>query len=410
MPSPRDARSPRIDHGQWRTPGVGRLSRSDGHRRFGEPLGESGRGRPFRLWVPVAVSAVVQVPYAIAHAVRGSGETRPVALAALALAVLAPVVLTAARRYPGPVVAIVAAAASAGLLLDQGGPPYVALAFAIVGALARGARVWAWIAIAAAWAVTLVGGALLGIDWRPFQVAGTTFGVLVLLGVGEFARTRRERFAQMSVRMASIRETELQAERVRIARELHDVLAHSLSQINVQAGVGLHLSDSDPAKAAEALSNIKESSRTALDEVRAVLGVLRSDQDAPPLRPEPDLDGIAALATSVSAAGVGVDLVQDVTATPPTAVQSAVYRIVQESLTNVVRHSGATSAAVRITDQGGDIVVEVRDDGHGASGGPSEGRGLIGMRERATLLGGELTTHSDPTGFTVRATLPGAST
>jgi hypothetical protein len=127
----------------------------------------------------------------------------------------------------------------------------------------------------------------------------------------------------------------VQAERVRIARELHDVLAHSLSQINVQAGVGLHLMDKQPEKAAAALASIKETSKTALDEVRSVLGVLRAEGGADPsapLVPEPDLARLAGLAASVTSQGIDVSLDNRFGAVPQ-AVQLAVYRIVQESLT-----------------------------------------------------------------------------
>ncbi|CAN5296705.1 hypothetical protein BH09ACT5_BH09ACT5_22020 [soil metagenome] len=204
----------------------------------------------------------------------------------------------------------------------------------------------------------------------------------------------------------------MQAERVRIARELHDVLAHSLSQINVQASVGLHLMDKQPARASEALASIKETSKTALDEVRSVLGVLRAEggQDpSAPLVPEPDLSRLPGLAASVTSQGVEVALRNDV-ADAPKAVQLAVYRIVQESLTNVVRHAGATHAAVVIAQEGDDYVVTVDDDGsgpHAHADGTTGGRGLLGMHERAELLGGTLTTGASPLGgFRVTARIP----
>ena len=130
------------------------------------------------------------------------------------------------------------------------------------------------------------------------------------------------------------------------------MLAHSLSQINVQAGVGLHLMDKQPQQAAAALASIKEVSKTALDEVRSVLGILRSEDGADPgapLVPEPDLSRLPGLAASVTAQGVTVELQNSLTAPPPAAAQLAIYRIVQESLTNVVRHAQATRATVSIS-------------------------------------------------------------
>jgi signal transduction histidine kinase len=209
--------------------------------------------------------------------------------------------------------------------------------------------------------------------------------------------------------VAQRKQSEVQAERVRIARELHDVLAHSLSQINVQAGVGLHLMEKQPEKAAEALASIKETSKTALDEVRSVLGVLRAEggQDpSAPLVPEPDLSRLPGLAASVTSQGVEVALENGV-ADAPKAVQLAIYRIVQESLTNVVRHARATHARVSISIDKSHYVVAVGDDGTGLSDEITGGRGLLGMRERAELLGGTLATGVSPLGgLQVTARIP----
>ena len=190
---------------------------------------------------------------------------------------------------------------------------------------------------------------------------------------------------------------------MRIARELHDVLAHSLSQINVQAGVGLHLADTQPEKAAEALAAIKRASKEALDDVRAVLGVLREDGEAP-RAPQP---GTARIADLVAATGVpGAEVVLDdrLEDEPPAPVGAAAYRIVQEGLTNVARHGeGVTRVDVVLAPEPGGIRVEVRDDGRAASVVP--GRGLAGMRERAEQLGGTFEVVQDD-GFAVRAHLP----
>ncbi len=364
-----------------------------------------------RLLFPVVVSLLVQLPPALYFLLLSSGQDLASSGAALALALAGPLALLGARRLPGPVVAFVTAAASADFLLAAPGQglPFIALAFAIGGAVARGARVWAWVSVGLGWAATLALGVGLGYDWHPARVAITTLGILIVFGMGEGLRTRSENFEKYRRSLQQRRQTEVQAERVRIARELHDVLAHSLSQINVQASVGLHLMDKQPARAAEALASIKETSKTALDEVRSVLGVLRSengeDLDAP-LVPEPDLSRLAGLAASVTSQGVAVTLSSTVDDAPK-AVQLAVYRIVQESLTNVVRHAGATRATVDIRPVDGDVVVSVSDDGTGIAEGTESGRGLLGMRERAELLGGTLETGTGPDGgLLVTARLP----
>jgi len=373
-----------------------------------------------RLWLPVIVSFLVQVPAVflvwhpatrqVMHAALSPGAL----VLGLGVALVGPLALIAARRFPGPVVAIVTVAASADLLLHSGndGPPYIALAFAIVSAIVRGARVWAWASISAAWVVTLVVGIAVGLSWQPIRLVGITLGILLVVGIGEGVRTRRERFDEISRRFAERQQSEVQAERVRIARELHDVLAHSLSQINVQASVGLHLLDKQPGTAAEALASIKETSKTALDEVRSVLGVLRAEggvDPSAPLVPEPDLSRLPGLVASVTARGLRVQLSNELESTPSAATQLALYRIAQESLTNVLRHAAATTATLRLVEDGGFYVLSIRDNGSG-SGAPkhdSGGRGLLGMRERAELLGGKLEAGAaDGGGFLVTARIP----
>ena len=362
-----------------------------------------------RLLIPVFISLVVQLPAAlfwVAYLDVASFST----IAVLVLAVVGPLVLLAARRFPGPTVVVMTALACADFLVADSnpGPPYIALAFAIGGAIVRGARLWAWLSIGVGWLVTLVVGIVMQFDWNPGRIAGTTLGVLVVFGIAESIRTRREHYAEFRRRVQQRKQSEVQAERVRIARELHDVLAHSLSQINVQAGVGLHLMEKQPEKAKEALASIKETSKTALDEVRSVLGVLRAEGQDPnaPLVPEPDLSRLPGLVASVTSQGVEVTFTSTVDDAPKPA-QLAIYRIVQESLTNVVRHADATSATVDLREADGSFVVTVADDGTGYDGAATEGRGILGMRERAELLGGTLeTTRSELGGLQVVARIP----
>jgi signal transduction histidine kinase len=374
------------DHPQWNGPWMG---------------GEHSRAAlRVRLVFPVVFSLIIQVPSVFLTFAQGHSpealHLAPTQFAlALALTVLGPLALLGLRRFPGPVVAIVSACSALDLFVagPDNSPVYIALAFAIVGSISRGARVWAWVSVGSAWVVSLTASLILGTSWTPARIAATTLGILIVFGIGESARTRSDRFAQIARIRAQRRQSEVQAERVRIARELHDVLAHSLSQINVQAGVGLHLMDSRPDKARDALASIKDTSKSALDEVRSVLGVLRaegSDENAAPLVPESDLSRLDWLAASVSTQGVEVTI----TGHPvhvPQATQLAMFRIVQESLTNIVRHAKATTALVHLTDTGGFYEVSITDNGTApAPTGDSEGRGLLGMRERAELLGGTL--------------------
>ncbi|MGN6501818.1 MAG: sensor histidine kinase [Pseudolysinimonas sp.] len=361
------------------------------------------------LWLPVIISFAIQVPSAVIVSRFTGLPPRETALSVL-IAVVGPLALIAARRFPGPVVAITAVAASADLFVNaRGGPPYVALAFAILSAVVRGQRIWAWVSIGVCWIASITLAGILGrAEWTPFRIAGTTLGILIVFGIGESIRSRRERVREFRRLASERRQSTVQAERVRIARELHDVLAHSLSQINVQAGVGLHLMEKQPDKAKEALASIKDTSKSALDEVRSVLGMLRAE-GAPvdaPLVPEPDLDRLPAL---VASSGLDVRLDDRIDhAAVPAQAQLAMYRVVQESLTNVSRHAaGVTHVDITLERAGEHYVVSVRDDGRGDTAHESGGRGLLGMRERAELLGGHLSAGpAEGGGFEVRMEIP----
>ncbi|WP_344506530.1 sensor histidine kinase [Dactylosporangium maewongense] len=199
-------------------------------------------------------------------------------------------------------------------------------------------------------------------------------------------------------------------ERLRIARELHDVVAHSMSVITVQATYGRLMLDREPAKASDALAAIETTGRESLAELRRVLGALRDERPAA-TAPAPGLPDLPRLAAQTEAAGVRVDLA--VTGDPRplgAGLELTVYRIVQEALTNVIRHAAATRARVSVAYTGAEVTVEVTDDGRGAEevlDPAADGHGLSGMRERAALFGGTLSTASPPLGgFMVRAALP----
>jgi signal transduction histidine kinase len=376
--------------------------------------GPGFRGLPpgFRLWFPVIASFLVQVPATFFLLWRTGPYEPATAASAVALAAAGPLLLIGARRFPGPVVAGVTAATVADLLLPPlFGPPFLALIFALLAGILRGARVWVYTSVVTGWLVAVLGGSMLGTEWHPVRIAFVTAGVALLIALAEGGRSRREHIREARQRSLQHRTTVEQAERMRIARELHDVLAHSLSQIYVQAGMGLHLMDSQPEKTRESLANIKTSSKTALDEVRGVLAFLRSDASDPASRtPGPDLSALPQLVDSFRSQGIDVVFDNSVTELPPARVQLALYRVAQESLTNVLRHANASKVAVVIEDVGDSIRLRVSDNGSGMSQDARDeasGSGLLGMAERVTLLGGSFAVGDGPAGgFVVTVFVP----
>jgi len=244
--------------------------------------------------------------------------------------------------------------------------------------------------------------------------------------VGDSVRTRRtytaglaEQAAQRQRETVERAQRSVAEERLQIARELHDVVAHSLSVIAVQSGVGRHVIDEQPAEAKKALAAVEMTSRSALDELRRMLGVLRRDDGVPAaLAPAPDIGSLGPLIEQVQMAGYVVDLdVQSTTvATVAATVGLSIYRIVQEALTNVVKHAGPARVLVEIRDEADDLVLEVSDDGggqlHSVTGGngTDDGgahHGIVGMRERVALFDGALSAGPRPGGgFRVLARFP----
>jgi signal transduction histidine kinase len=219
-------------------------------------------------------------------------------------------------------------------------------------------------------------------EWEFEDLPQVLPALAVVIAAGEIARIRRAYLSQS-------RQRAVDAERLRISRELHDVLVHHMSVINVQAGAALLR----PAHATEALGVIKQASRDALDEVRSTIGVLR----APGIRQLDDL------VERVCTDGLTVrKRIRGDTELPPD-VDHVAYRIVQEALTNVVRHAEATRVTVQLDHRPGEVTVAVSDNGKGSTS--PLGNGLSGMRERVTALGGELVTSSEP-GFRVAARIP----
>ncbi len=227
--------------------------------------------------------------------------------------------------------------------------------------------------------------------------------------VGWTMQSRRLRFDALEREQGEASRRAAADERLRIAQELHDVVAHSLGVIAVQAGVGMHVIDKDPDEARRALEHISRTSRSSLAEIRRLLGLVRSGEPTVAYSPTPGLADLPQLARDVDEAGLPVDLdVADGTGGLPPGVELAAYRIVQEALTNAVRHAHAQKATVRIDRSAGRLHVVVSDDGSGSKGGGrSGGHGLVGMRERVAVYGGSLEVGPSPEGgFRVDATIP----
>jgi signal transduction histidine kinase len=321
--------------------------------------------------------------------------------------------LVARRRFPVATLTVVFLTTLwYAITPNPSGPIWVALTVAFGTAIymrKRAAAITSWVAgyVAFLWGPPLVG------THRAPSAAGA-FGLAVLLlfmlAVAEWIRLRNQRAAAMERGYAEAARRRAGEERLRIARDLHDVVAHNISVINVQANTALHLMDRQPDRARTALSTINDVSKQALIELRSILGVLRDVDEDAPLAPSAGLDHLDELVNHANAAGLTIRLEEHGHKVPlPISVDLAAHRIVQEALTNTVRHSGATAALVRIAYDQRAVTVEVEDDGR--PGNPirmnGTGNGIIGMGERADALGGRL--QAGPRtggGFRVKAWLP----
>jgi signal transduction histidine kinase len=327
------------------------------------------------------------------------------------LLAVGPVALVARRRHPVPVLWVCFAAT---LPPSSGsGVANVSFIVAFFVAATAGKRYSAWLvqAIHFVWTIWLA-PLVYGYANPPVNDALLLAGwVLAVVIAAEAYRLRAERAAATRASRQIEQRRQQSEERLRVARDLHDVIGHNISLINVQASMGLDLMDGQPEQARAALSAIKSASKEALEELRTMLTTLRQDGDAGPRSPAPGLDSLPELIELTRAAGLSVEVQVAGRAPPlPAAVHLAAYRIVQESLTNVTRHAGRARVTVRVTYDDADVHVEIDDDGTAPSGGGSAigtGSGITGMRERAAALGGDLSAgfrHGG--GFRVSARLP----
>jgi signal transduction histidine kinase len=359
------------------------------------------------------VLAAIQVTGST-FAAENQPEREPLDALGYALLVAGPTALLWRERYPVTVLWTVMIVTLAYLLSGYPfGPVVLSVILALYTAVVGGNRLAAWLAAAALYGGHFALDYLLnGSSPALGQVGGVAAWLMVVLAASEVARYRRESVIEAQQIREEGSRRRASEERLGIARELHDVLAHNISLINVQSGVALHLMDRQPEQARKALTAIEAASRDALVELRSVLDVLRQPEEGAPRAPAPGLARLESLLTQARAAGLEVETrVDSNIGHLPAPVDQAVYRVVQEALTNVIKHAGARKATVRIRDGEGELEVAIEDDGRGTrqQTGHTEsgGSGIPGMRERVAALGGRFEAGpSQGGGFRVRAQLP----
>jgi signal transduction histidine kinase len=363
--------------------------------------------------IAVALAVALQLHLAL----RDEGA---VAIVDVAGGLLLTLPLAARRRAPLVVAGVFGATAIlnavfGGGLFEGEPPPFAslvagAIAFYSVGAYSedRYALAGVGIGVVLVWSAILASG---DIDVQSFLFSAG----LVVVAPWLAGRTRRSRGLRLAALEREQRQRELNAvaeERTRIARELHDVVAHNVGLMVVQAQGARRVLDRDPERAREALETIERTGRAALDEMRRSLGALRKPGSDVPLAPQAGVESLGALLEQARRSGLDVELVTEGDPAPLAAgLDLSVYRIVQEALTNTLKHAGPAHARVRVRYGGDAVEVEISDDGapgQPRSGGATDGgHGLVGMRERVALHGGRLHAGQRPEGgFVVRASLP----
>jgi len=385
---------------------------------------------PRRSWAfDVAIASALTFVIVMATLnIDAERAERPSDWFAVMLAVVAASSTVLRRRLPIVTLVAVGGALAVYAAMDYPGGPIFALGpIALFSFMIGVSRREAWIAAGAIGVAMVVARMLAGNGLDAITLLWVGWVVAATLG-SEVARSRIEqrRIAETRRHEQEAHEAEqsrrqVVEERLRIARDLHDSVAHSMATINVQAGVAAHVIDRRPLDARDALEVIRATSGTVLDELAAMVTLLRADATASdgdasaPRQPAPDLTRLETLVTSSRLAGLDVDVVVgdvQLEHVAPTISTSA-YRIIQEALTNVVRHAGASAATVAVLrPPGGGLAVEVADQGAAAPAGPPEagsgsGMGLVGIRERAEATGGHAEAGPRPGGgFLVRAQWP----
>ena len=363
-----------------------------------------------------AILALIVFLIALTARPEGPGFIEPATAASVTLLAIASAALIVRRRFPLPVWAWTTVIGAVGVLVASGPSTVVLPAFVGVYTVATQRSRWTAIAAAITTVLVMIGTLLIAL---PDALASpTTYAVLAWGGmataVGIAVRSQRAIVAsaeERARRAEASRDEEARRavteERLRIARELHDVVAHHIAVINVQAGVAKHLLDTDPALAGEALGNIRESSQVVLSELSTILGLLRNPGEDPSTAPAPGLGQLDALVDSIRRAGVTVTLRS--TGTQPDltpVVDLTAYRLIQEALTNA-RKYGTGTVDVDVDFSEANVTIEVRNRIGSTVPTPVTGHGLIGMRERVAAVGGQLRTGpADDGTFVVHAVLP----
>jgi signal transduction histidine kinase len=418
-------------------PPPGATSSTGTHTATGAAADGPGGGPGQRLRPPltarlrpghwVAIDAVVAVLFAVVFVV---GVARPAygipVWVAYLLALAATLPAAVRRRWPLAVLTLVVISYAAATALGTGMDLPVVAAFVLYLVPLRFPRRTSAAVLAATFVVTAAGIVAGGWAAAHNQAGGVASrlaaaAAVITVGwvIGAAVRTQRAYTAGLAEQEQRRAEAQLERgrravteERLRIARELHDVVAHSLSLIAVQAGVGGYVASAHPDEAARALASIEATSRAALGDMRRMVGVLRDgDPTGPDLGPAPGLTDVGQLITGTADAGVRVQLEVRGTQRPvPPGVDLAAYRIIQEALTNVVKHAHTTTSRVVVTYEDDTLCLEITDDGRGtpATAVPAAaGHGIAGMAERASLYGGEFRAGPLPgRGFQVAARLP----
>ncbi|MBB4742091.1 signal transduction histidine kinase [Actinoplanes octamycinicus] len=356
----------------------------------------------------------------------GGPPPQPVTAGSVLLALTGCGALALRRRHPLPVLGVVSVAAAVSLVtLQTRGFLVLTVGIAAYTVATRTSRRTA-VAVGTASALTLGACAVVALDvgWLDPAVVVLLLWFGLAVAAGTSVRTRRDYIAVLTERAQRAEQTREQEarrrvaeERLRIARELHDVVAHHIAVINVQAGVAGHLIREQPAVAEDALGHVRAAARTALEELATLLGVLRRDEESGPDAPTEPAPSLSRLDALIEAFAAGQPVRWTVSGQPralPSAVDVAAYRILQESLTNACRHASGTPVTVRLTYDEAAVTVEVCDGGPAGAApaaSPGTGLGLLGMRERAESVGGTFSAGRRPEGgFRVHAVLPARAT
>lgn len=368
------------------------------------------QGSPRRADVIVALLIGAVVILGTHFAGQNQPDHRAPDAAAFVLLAAGATALVFRRKYPVEVLLFAEGTTLLYLLLDYPkGPNFLTIIAAFFTAVMQGHRLIAWLVLLAEfvlfpWLPYMLGNQSAPTSTEMFGLAGW---LIVRATVTEIAYIRQQRIVRIREEAARRRAGE---ERLRIARELHDVLGHNISLISVQAGVALHLMDRQPEQARVALSVIKDASKEALRELRSVLDVLRQINEEPPRSPSPGLASLSDLVSRASEAGLQVHTeVSGDLKRLPASVDLAAFRIVQEALTNVMRHSGQTSSSVYVTCNERELTLRIDNEAGGEASRDriGTGQGILGMKERANALGGVVEAGPRPDGgFRVFARLP----